>query len=162
MGDPAEHATWPPALVAIYQEQYATLVRLGFLLCGSREVAEEAVHDAFISVQARWEHVATSPGGYVRTAVVNAVHQRGRRDRTARQYLATERTEVAVVPPADRAEFADVLDRLSWPQRTAIVARYWLDLADGEIAEMLDCRPATVRSHLARGLAALRQELEDE
>jgi len=38
-----------------------------------------------------------------------------------------------------------------------LVLRYWEDLPDVQIAAVLDCSPATVRSQAARGLARLRQ-----
>ena len=49
---------------------------------------------------------------------------------------------------------------LSLPQRqrAAIVLRYYEDLHESEIADLLRCRPATVRSLVARGLEALRTD----
>ena len=46
--------------------------------------------------------------------------------------------------------------RLPLRQRSALVLRYFEDLPDAAIAELLRCRPATVRSLVARGLEALR------
>ena len=46
--------------------------------------------------------------------------------------------------------------RLPLRQRAALVLRYFEDLPDTTIAELLRCRPATVRSLVARGLEALR------
>lgn len=37
--------------------------------------------------------------------------------------------------------------------------RYYLDMPDEQIADILGCRKATVRSHAAQGLAALRIDL---
>ena len=37
--------------------------------------------------------------------------------------------------------------------------RYYEDLTDAEIAEVLGCRQGTVRGHISRGLAALRSGL---
>ena len=45
-------------------------------------------------------------------------------------------------------------------QRAAIVLRYYEDLPESQIADLLRCRPATVRSLVSRGLAALRQSPE--
>jgi RNA polymerase sigma factor (sigma-70 family) len=41
-------------------------------------------------------------------------------------------------------------------QRAVLVLRYYEDLDDAAIAEILDCSPATVRSHASRALTALR------
>jgi DNA-directed RNA polymerase specialized sigma24 family protein len=40
-----------------------------------------------------------------------------------------------------------------------LVLRYFEGLPDAEIAELLGCGPSTVRSHVARALAALRIEM---
>jgi len=42
-------------------------------------------------------------------------------------------------------------------QRTALVLRFFHDIADDEVAEMLDCQAGTVRSLISRGLAVLRE-----
>jgi RNA polymerase sigma factor (sigma-70 family) len=51
--------------------------------------------------------------------------------------------------------------RLPRQQRAVIVLRYYESLSDLEIAEVLGCRTATVRSNASRALAALRVELHD-
>jgi RNA polymerase sigma factor (sigma-70 family) len=52
-----------------------------------------------------------------------------------------------------------VLRRLPDRQRQALVLRFYEDLPDAEIARLLGCRPATVRSLVHRGLAAVREVL---
>jgi DNA-directed RNA polymerase specialized sigma24 family protein len=46
---------------------------------------------------------------------------------------------------------------LSSRQRSAVVLRYFSDSSDNEIAMVLGCRPATVRSLIRRGLSHLRE-----
>ncbi|HEY0255733.1 MAG TPA: sigma-70 family RNA polymerase sigma factor [Kofleriaceae bacterium] len=53
------------------------------------------------------------------------------------------------------------LDELSAQQRTALVLRYGHDLAVGDIATMLGVEPATAKTHLVRGLARLRDLMEE-
>ena len=53
-----------------------------------------------------------------------------------------------------------MLTRLSDEQRIAVVLRYYGGYSASDIAEMLEMPAATVRSHLRRGLAALKKELE--
>jgi DNA-directed RNA polymerase specialized sigma24 family protein len=57
---------------------------------------------------------------------------------------------------ADQAELWVALGALSERQRAVLVLRYYEDLADHEIATLLGCREATVRSLASRGLAAMR------
>lgn len=153
----ARPRAWPDDLVALYRNGYSDYVRLGYLLLGSRQLAEEAVQDAFIACAPRWESVTTSPGGYVRTAVVNACRARMRRGRVESLHQPDPPPADA---PADLVDLRDSLARLPWAQQVAIVLRYWGGHSDAEIASTLDCRPATVRSHLARGLARLRKDLD--
>jgi RNA polymerase sigma-70 factor (ECF subfamily) len=53
------------------------------------------------------------------------------------------------------------LDQLSAQQRTALVLRYGHDLGVPEIAEMLGVELATAKTHLVRGLAKLRDLMEE-
>ena len=148
--------TWPDELVALYREQYAGYVQLAYLLAGSAAVADEIVQDAFLAVRRRWDAVRTSPGGYLRQAVVNGARARLRRGRVEDRHAWDPPPPDA---PAELIELRDALARLPLPQRTAIVLRFWADLPDEETAAVLQCRVGTVRSHISRGVASLRKEL---
>ena len=54
----------------------------------------------------------------------------------------------------------DALAALTDRQRIAIVLRFYEDMPDDRIAEILGCRPSTVRSAVHRGLLSLRQEID--
>ncbi|WP_370027729.1 sigma-70 family RNA polymerase sigma factor [Planotetraspora sp. GP83] len=54
------------------------------------------------------------------------------------------------------------LGRLPRRQREALVLRYYLDLPETEIAEIMRVRQSTVRSTTARALTRLLRELGDE
>lgn len=75
----------------------------------------------------------------------------GERDAPADQALA-ERQEIA--------HLLDQLDTLPAQQRVALVLRYGHDRSIAEIADMLDVKPATIKTHLVRGLRRLRAALE--
>ena len=45
-------------------------------------------------------------------------------------------------------------------QRQVLVLRYYLDLSEAEIARTLRISPGSVKTHAARGLAALAHALE--
>jgi RNA polymerase sigma-70 factor (ECF subfamily) len=59
-----------------------------------------------------------------------------------------------------RAMFAR-LDQLPAQQRTALVLRYGHDLPVPEIADLLGVEQATAKTHLVRGLARLRDLMEE-
>ena len=61
--------------------------------------------------------------------------------------------------PRQLVEFRDLLLALPERQRTVLVMRFLEDCPDEEIAAVLDCRRATVRSLAARALARIRREL---
>ncbi|WP_195210402.1 RNA polymerase sigma factor [Actinomarinicola tropica] len=146
---------WPVALVDEYRHRFDALCRLATMLLGSSAEAEEIVQEAFMATARRGASVR-NPGPYVRRAVVNGtlgVHRR-------RQTAARRRPDPAPPDaPVQLVELRDLLLDLPERQRTVLVLRYVEDLADDEIAATLGCRPATVRSLAARGLAAIRKEM---
>jgi len=139
---------------ALYRAHYAAMMRLGFLLTGSNEAAEDIVQDVFLRAG---PHLPLNhPASYLRAAVVNACRSHHRRAVIARRYPPPP---APLVMPRELVEFRDILLRLPLRQRTALVLRYFCDLSDVDIAELLACRPATVRSLVHRGLANLREVL---
>lgn len=145
-----DHAT----LTALYEREWGGLNRIAFLLTDSRQTAEEIVQDAFVRLQSTTTRIE-NPGGYLRTVVVNACRD-AHRHRQVVQRTPTPRVEPAF---AEHDELFDALDRLPWKQRAALVLRYHVDLSERDIAAVLECRPATVRSTIHRALGALRKEL---
>jgi RNA polymerase sigma factor (sigma-70 family) len=146
-----------PSTEELFAHEREALVRLAYLLTGSRAVAEDVVQDAFVQLHRKRAEVRT-PGAYLRTSVVNGVRMHHRR-------TARERARYAdLVPLAVQPETTIVLDalgRLSYRQRTVLVLRYYEDRPDEEIAQLIGCRPATVRSLVHRGLAALRKAMQE-
>jgi RNA polymerase sigma factor (sigma-70 family) len=57
-------------------------------------------------------------------------------------------------------ELLSALDVLPDRQRAAVVMRFWLDLGEREMAQILRCRPGTVKSLLSRALATLREAMD--
>jgi RNA polymerase sigma factor (sigma-70 family) len=67
--------------------------------------------------------------------------------------------ESAAVVERSRLEAA--LAQLPPRQRAAVVLRYYQDLPEKQVAEVLGCPLGTARSHASRGVARLRQILAD-
>lgn len=146
-----------PSFEALYALQFDALVRLAYLLTGSRAVAEDVVQDAFVQLQRRWTAVR-APQSYARTSVVNGCrshHRRSSRERARFPDLVV--SELMPETPV----VIDELAALPYRQRAALVLRYYEDRPEAEIAELLGCRPATVRSLVHRGLTTLRTALEN-
>jgi RNA polymerase sigma-70 factor (sigma-E family) len=141
---------------ALYRERRLALVRLATVITGSNGAAEEIVQEAFIRLHDRWDHV-TSPIGFLRTVVTNLARSELRRiDLHRRRGVATR--EIIDAPELDETWAA--ICRLSSRQRAVLALRYYADLPEAEIAEILGCRIGTVKSAHHRALAKLREELK--
>ena len=142
---------------AVYSRLYAPLARLAYLLVDTRELAEEAVQEAFAKAYPRWRRIE-QPEAYLRTSVVNACRKVQRRRELVRR---TPLAAVADAPAAgDLADHvADVVRALPPTMREAVVLRYYLQLTDAEIARTLDIAVGTVKSTLNRARHQLRRQL---
>lgn len=141
----------------------APLLRLAYLVTGDAHAAEDLVQETLLRAHRRWDRVsrAGSPDAYVRRILINQ-HHSWRRRRAS--------TELSVAPAGLRADAAvDSQERLAardqaWrllhelpaQQRAVLVLRYYEDLRDADIADILGCAQGTVRSLAARAFAALR------
>jgi RNA polymerase sigma-70 factor (sigma-E family) len=155
----------------LYRRHAGGAVRLAYLLLQDRTVAEDIVQDAFIRVAGRLIHLR-DPGAfdaYLRRTVVNLSHSYVRRKMVERAFLKRETAAAergtARWPSStleDREVLWEALGRLPERQRVAIVLRFYEDLPEVQVAEILRCRPGTVKSRVSRGLEALRQEMRGE
>jgi RNA polymerase sigma-70 factor (sigma-E family) len=156
--------TGRPSFDEFVERQQAGLVRYAALLSGSAAQGEDLVQEVLIRVYLRWDALSARPGdllAYVRRAVTNE-HTSWRRRWSTRHIRTTDDGEVPdmavhlVREPRDELLWQRLL-QLPPQQRAALVLRYYDDMADGDIAAVLNCRPATVRAHVSRGLARLRR-----
>lgn len=151
-------------------ERIPSLTRYAIMLTGSRELAEDVVQDALVKAHAKWKRISAldRPDLYVKRIVTNEFLSWRRRRRVPTVAL---QTDIELVrgdrPPtheetsADRAALWAELARLPRQQRIVLVLRYYEGLSDNEIAEILGCRPGTVRGYGSRALSTLRIELAD-
>jgi RNA polymerase sigma-70 factor (sigma-E family) len=152
----------------------AALVRLARLLTGDDHRGEDLAQDVLARVYVHWGRVMRTerPDVYVRRMLVNANASWWRRRASGEVTLS----DAAIAAVTDRAGSADrrvstdvgadaaerdamwrLIVRLPERQRAVLVLRYYEDLDDGVIAEILECSPATVRTHAMRALATLRE-----
>jgi RNA polymerase sigma-70 factor (sigma-E family) len=165
VGDLVAEGVSADRLGDLYEVHAADALRLAYLLTGDRMVAQDLVQDAFVKVAGRLTHLrrADAFGAYLRVTVVNMARMRGRRLKVERDYLARHSADLREPhrdPDMAETETLRVaLERLPFKQRAAIVLRFFEDVPDDVTAQVLGCRQATVRSHIHRGLEALRAEL---
>lgn len=153
--EPVAPATeWPTEFVELYEDRYQPMVRYAYLLVGTTEVAEELVQEAFLQVRRNW-HRADHPKAYLRTTVTNLCRSHHRR-----KGVQLRRRPAPTGPAQLEAdEMWDAIATLPFRQRAVIVLRFYEDLPEAQIAELLGCATGTVASSLHRGLAKLRKEL---
>ena len=120
-------------------------------------LAEELAQDAFLRLFERFDEV-TNPAGFLRTVVVRLCLTWQKR-RTTEQRVARR---VGVEAPSNIPEVDETwaaLGRLDPDRRAVLVLRYYCQLRHHEIAELLGCPAATVRTRTHRALRDLRKEL---
>jgi RNA polymerase sigma-70 factor, ECF subfamily len=162
---------------------------IAYDLLGNRAEAEEAVQEALVRACENISDLrdpGAAPAWFLR--IVTTMCLRTLRRRKLRRLVFGERastddreapraepTDVAslmhgteAAPPdselAGRQELAALmsrLDALSAQQRTALVLRYGHNLGVPDIAQLLGVEMATAKTHLVRGLAKLRDLMEE-
>ncbi|WP_432542127.1 SigE family RNA polymerase sigma factor [Kineococcus sp. SYSU DK002] len=145
------------------------LVRLARVLLRDEHQAEDVVQDVLATCVRKWSRIQAleDPSAYLNRMVVNAVSTSRRRP-WRREHAAdpAELPEEVVSDTtglhAERQRCLALLRRLPDKQRIALVLRLYEGLPDAEIADLMDCSTATVRSNAHRGLATLRRLLAEE
>jgi len=144
--------------------QLGPLRRFAWVLTNDRALGEDLVQDVLLTAHRRWDRIGVldEPKAYVRRMLVN-------------EFISWRRKWARIVPRSDvrllvdepsgpdhaerHAEHAAlVADIAGLPrrQRAVIVLRYFEDLPDNDIADILGCTPSTVRSQVLRALRTLR------
>ncbi|GAA2854846.1 RNA polymerase subunit sigma-24 [Actinoplanes cyaneus] len=158
-------------------EQFAmarlpSLLRYAVVLTGDRHLAQDVVQEVLARAHVKWRRIssADSPEAYVRRMVLNEYLSWRRSWAVRNLHFAGERlVEIddargGVHDHADRiAESDELWNRLATlgrKQRAVLVLRYYEQLDDDSIADLLNCSPATVRSQASKALRTLRLESE--
>jgi RNA polymerase sigma-70 factor (sigma-E family) len=159
------------AVTRLFTSHYRPLVRLAALLMRDSSAAEEVVQDAFVGLHRGWPRLRDPDRAvaYLRQSVVNrsrsAMRHRGVVDRFLRRQhtLGTEPSaEAQVLAAHGNAQLLAALDALPARQREALVLRYYCDLSEAQTAAAMGISHGAVKSHTARGIAALRQGLPSQ
>jgi len=164
-----------PAEVAVevlFRRSYPGLLRVAFAMLGSRESAEDAVQDAFVSLVRQWSRLRDPKAAeaYLRSAVINRcrsgirtrIRDRRLADQTDQpgQPLQAVGSDQLVVQRDESALVASALRSLPRRQREVVACRYLLELSVAETAETLGISAGSVKRHAHRGLSALHDALE--
>ena len=143
------------------------LLRTAYLIVWDEGEAEDLVQDCLLKVARRWPRVRRmkQPRAYARRILVNlaldGAQRRARRHRELEPEAVDSRPAFDPLPALDtRAELLQALGQLQERQRAVLVLRYFNDLTEAQVADVLGCSPGTVKSSASRGLARLREALQ--
>ncbi|MDL5201491.1 SigE family RNA polymerase sigma factor [Streptomyces sp. ALI-76-A] len=141
--------------------RWSRLVRTAYLLTGDAHHAEDLTQTALAKAYRSWRRVSRSdnPEAYVRRMLVTCNSDRFRKRRVAEALTAAPPETAgrdAFSWADERSALLGALAGLPPKQRAVIVMRYWEDLPEAEVAEILGCSPGTVKSQASKGLAKLR------
>ena len=142
--------------------EQGALLRLAVLLSGDRGHAEDLVQTALLKTYRHWDRISRSgpPSAYVRRVLVTTHASWRRRLSTTEQVVESVPDRPAAPHQDGDEELRAALRELPVRMRTAVVLRYFEDLAEADAAAVLGCTRSTVRAHASRGLARLRQVLD--
>ena len=135
---------------ALYEQHYASLVRLAALLVHDTATAEEIVQDSFVSVAMAGRRSRNLDGAleFLRQSVLE-------RSRSTRYRSAPANGSANGSPPLMTA-----LGALPARQREVLVMRYYANLSEEQAADTIGISRAAVRRHATRANAALRTLLD--
>lgn len=149
-----------------YEIHYASLLRLCLLLTGGREGARDLAQDVFVRVAPRISLIDPERvGAYLRRTAINLWKNSIRRlavDRRLRARYSEAPREAEHAMLEEHASLWLAILRLPSRQRACLFFRYYEDLPEKKVAEILGCSIGTVKSSTSRALTRLRKELSDE
>lgn len=169
-------------LDAFVQAHHASLRRRAYLLTGcaadAEDLAQEALARAWLA--SRDGRDLEHPRAYVERILVNLCLSRWRRRRRRPEVLAAEPAQLRglgpsrpgqpggeVSPGADagvgeRAQMWQALSGIPERQRAVLVLRYYEDLPESQVADLLGVSIGTVRSQTWKALRRLRAHFDDQ
>jgi len=157
----------PPSFEEYVHARGPDLLRFAYVLCGDYHLAQDLVQEVLAKAYRRWSRIdSDNPDPYVRKGIVRT-HLSWRMRRANRETIVEHAPDRQAgvdfsTRHAARDELWALLATLTKTQRAVLVLRYFQDLSDRQIAELVGCAEATVRVHAHRGLAKLRARMAAE
>ncbi|WP_245740113.1 SigE family RNA polymerase sigma factor [Nonomuraea maritima] len=146
--------------MAFVEARSPRLLRTAYLLCRDWAQAEDLLQAALVRAWRVWGRVGEHPDAYVSRVLVNT-HLSWRRRLWRRELPTDAPPETAAADMTDeRAVLWAALGRLPPRQRAVLVLRYFEDLPEAAVAEILNCSIGTVKSQSSKAPAKLRIDPE--
>jgi len=154
----------PEALASLYRTHGAALYRLAYRLTGTRQDAEDVVHDVFVGLPealGRYHERGSFAGWLKRVTARVALMRLRARDR--RREVAIEATLPTTESPPDSASVAlrAAVDALPDTLRAVLVLKEVEGYSHAEVGELLGISTGASRVRLNRAMRLLRKTLEN-
>ena len=152
--------------VAFVTARWASLYRLAWLLTGGHDSAEDELQVALEKSYVKWGRIRrmVAPEAYVRRVLANTAISQSRRSFLHHEVVRPE------LPERVGASFEDGSDSRSllWPlvcalpprQRAVVVLRFYEDLTEAQVAQVLGCSIGTVKSQGHDAMRSLRRGVD--
>jgi len=154
-----------------FRATWGRLYRTAYAVAGDAASAEDALQAAYAKAYASWRRVSATdhPEAYVRRIVVNEIIGTRRRGwwQRERPYAAPKDRGTTVASDSLETDIVDrdavwsAVQELPVRQRAVIVLRYYEDLSEEQIAQVLGCSRGTVKSQASAALTNLRRAAAD-
>jgi RNA polymerase sigma-70 factor (ECF subfamily) len=150
---------------AFFRGHYRAVTGLALVLSGDLGCAEDVAQDAFAAAHRSWDRVGRydDPGAWVRRVVANkaaSLRRRRSAERRAVNRYSLMSTESRPSAGFDEDEIWREVRRLPKRQAQVVALMFLEELSAAEVAHVLGCGEATVRTHLHRAKATLARRLD--
>lgn len=140
------------------------LLRTAYLMTGDLATAEDVVQTALAKLYLAWNRVEAEGAvhAYARRIVTNEVTSLWRRAWRRHEVPADRLLETPVDPTYDEglgAELWELVSSLPPRARAVVVLRYYEQLTEAEVADVMGVSVGTVKSQCSRALATLRTRI---
>jgi RNA polymerase sigma-70 factor (ECF subfamily) len=147
----------------VFEREYDRLVKALTIIAGEREVAADAVQEAFVRLVRRWDRLSTyeDPAGWVRRVALNQIRDHQRSLWRQGKLLLRIQQQSPSSPGAlvTDGELWEQLRTLPLKQRTALALYYVGDLTARETAAVMRISEGAVDRHLHRARRTLKEAL---
>lgn len=149
-----------------FDAEFRPLKRLAYLLTSNWAEAEDLAQEAMVRTYRAWHRInrRKRPGAYARTVLVNRHRSLLRRTMVEAKHVVARMPDP---PPPDGLSEDQIvvwqaLGQLPAKEREVLVLRYYEDLPQTDISDLMSIPVGTVKSITHRAIRRLREELGEE
>lgn len=156
-------------LETLFEQESRSLVGMLWVFTGDKAAAEDIAQEAFVRISLAWHRVQdpAKAGAYLRSIAFNLARSQHKRAGKARGREETtgaesDSAEVKALLNDDERQVLLALRALPARQRECLVLRFYSSLEPLQIASATGLSINSVKTHLRRGLEALRGQIGSE